>query len=474
MSDTSEYTALAPIVEQATPRASRGQRLISPRRPLPPLPETAWLEVARIQVDPSYQHRPYARAVQDLAREFDIEQSGYILVNVREDGSYWAIDGQTRCAVHEELGHLLIRAELRRGLTPQQEAQVYLLRCKNIQRVPLDWFLAEFTAGKPDAIFLYKLLSERQIAVESFATEPQYEHTHAYVTCVHTLKRLMRHDPEGFWLGATLDLIIETWQYQKGSFGGQFIETIYGLLRQHDEEIDRKSFAIKLGQHSLKELNQMAGHLRFATHPQISLRSAMQRKIVELYNERRQGGGSPLELKLLMQQYERRAAFYAQETSKVLSMPSHVTLVMLLRILAEEKMPCAPIEFVAELKPYLRPEKVVNGHIHYCQWMLRKAASRGLVREIKEQGRGRLYVISDFARLVLTYMPAPAEPNPPAATPVVKKKRVYSHHVYHDWLKLQPEIMRLLNEGDTKKEIASKLGIPYVTLVRHCRLCPIE
>jgi hypothetical protein len=178
-----------------------------------------------------------------------------------------------------------------RGLSDDDEARWYLKRCRNIQRVPMDLFLAEYKAGDPLAVLLHKILTERSLTMESFATEYQHRNTHAVITCVVTLKRLLRfQDPEGIPLGATLDLMIDTWGYVRGAFGGQFIETIFGLVQQYGDEIDRKSFITKLGHYAFDELSQMARTLRFATTPQTTLRKAMQRKIVEIYNERRQTG----------------------------------------------------------------------------------------------------------------------------------------------------------------------------------------
>jgi len=155
----------------------------------------------------------------------------------------------------------------------------------------MDLFLAEYKAGDPLAVLLHKILTERSLTMESFATEYQHRNTHAVITCVATLKRLLRlHDPEAIHLGAALDLIIDTWGYVRGVFGGQFIESIFGLVQQYGDDIDRKSFIAKLGQHDFNQLNQMARGLRLNTTPQPTLRTATQRKIIELYNERRQTG----------------------------------------------------------------------------------------------------------------------------------------------------------------------------------------
>lgn len=91
------------------------------------LPEIAWLAVADLLVDYSYQHRPYASAIDQLNKGFQEAYSGFILVNERTDGSRWILDGQTRHAVHQLRDIQWIRAEMLHGLTQAQEAEVYLL-----------------------------------------------------------------------------------------------------------------------------------------------------------------------------------------------------------------------------------------------------------------------------------------------------------------------------------------------------------
>ena len=252
------------------------------------LPEIAWLEVAELKVDHSYQHPPYVGAIEQLHREYKPEWSGFILVNERADGSLWIVDGQTRRAVHERRGLAYIRAEILRGLTPEQEAVVYLVKCKNTQRVPVDAFLAEYAARYPMAVLLHDLLAKRGIAVISYATEHQAAPAKAVISCVKTLKDCLKRDEDGSILEATLDLIVETWSYHHTSFGGNFIRLMHDLILRHGDEIDRKSFVTRLSAHSVPELREMGRALKNATTPALSEGKAMQRKVIELYNVGRQ------------------------------------------------------------------------------------------------------------------------------------------------------------------------------------------
>jgi len=242
-----------------------------------------WLDMSTLLVDRDYQHRPYARAVQELAREFNPRISGLILVNIRADGQAYVLDGQTRLEVHRIRGYRWILAQILEGLSQQEEAAIYLFKCLNVQRQPLDFFLAECTAGKDEALLLQALLKKRGIQAQDYATTV-VDKSANMITCIATLKRLLRKDPKGEILGATLDLIGDTWGYNKTMLSLQPISVMHALLMRFADVMDRKSFIEKLTGFSWVDIRSDARRLREATSPAPTLGFALMRKIVELYN----------------------------------------------------------------------------------------------------------------------------------------------------------------------------------------------
>jgi len=255
-----------------------------------PEPMVMKLVVSELLVDYVYQHKPYRDAILDLGKNFQAHLCGLILVNIRADGRKFIIDGASRVQVHIDKGIRYIWAEVMRGLTVQQEAAVYLIRAKNKQRQPVDWFHASVIAGDPECLIIQSILDERKIGIVSFATErgtPDYKAT---MSCVQTLLRIVRRDPSGHRLSETLDLILDTWGYAKAGLSKGFLESIHGFLAQHANEISRPSFISKVGATEIVDILEMARGLRFNTIPRMSLRSATQRNIVELYNVGRSKG----------------------------------------------------------------------------------------------------------------------------------------------------------------------------------------
>jgi hypothetical protein len=214
-------------------RGADGDTGAAGRQPKPAwLPQIGWLSVRDLQVDYAYQHDSYAWAVEEILVDFRPELSGMILVNIRADGRMFIIDGATRREVRLRRGEHWILAEIMRGLTQQQEAEAYLVKAQNKQRQPIDWFVAEVAAGKPQSKMINDILNARGIHVQSYATRRKMvvPPPKAVVSCVKALKRIAPHDSDGSALLDTLDLVLDTWGYDKSVLAGEFLLCIAGIL----------------------------------------------------------------------------------------------------------------------------------------------------------------------------------------------------------------------------------------------------
>jgi hypothetical protein len=253
------------------------------------LPDIDWLPVADLLVDYGYQHRPYVSAIEALRKEYHETHSGFILVNHRSDNTYWIINGQTRQEVHKQLGLRWIRAEVLHNLTQAQEAEVYLFKCINAKRMPVDFFLAEYMARRPVAVLIHDILDKRGIEIESYATTQRRRgvDTTPVVTCVSYLKRMIGREPTGEALGMTLDLIHDTWEYSGNALTAIFLDALHKIIVAHADELDRNAFIAKLAGHHPEDLREQAMRLRMGTNPRIATGTALQRVMIDLYNSGR-------------------------------------------------------------------------------------------------------------------------------------------------------------------------------------------
>ncbi len=250
------------------------------------IPEIAWLAVTDLQVDHSYQHDSYEWAIEEILVGFRPEFSGLILVNIRTDGRKFILDGATRWQVRLRRGDRWILAEIVRGLTPEQEADVYLIKADNKVRAPIDWFVAEVRAGRPQSKLINDLLNARGIHVKSYATRRGMvvPKPRAVVTCVEALKRMVPPDSDGSSMHATLDLVLATWNYKPRSLGGEFLLCLHDILAKHGGRIVRKRFIAKFQDCEIGWLWDEARKVRDASTPRCTLRKALETKILALYD----------------------------------------------------------------------------------------------------------------------------------------------------------------------------------------------
>jgi hypothetical protein len=248
------------------------------------LPEIQWLPVTELLIDYTYQHRSYEWAVEEILADFRPELSGLILVNIRPDGKIFILDGATRWAVRARRQDRWILAEVMRGMTPQQEAAAYLVKAQNKPRQPIDWFVAEVAAGRPQAKLINEILNQRDIFMQSFATRTGMVQGSAVVSCVRALKRIVPLDSDGSSLRSTLDLILDTWGYERRALAGEFLQCIAGLLAKHEGNLVRNRFIEKFREADIGELWEEARKVRTAAIPRISLRRALHIRLVDLYN----------------------------------------------------------------------------------------------------------------------------------------------------------------------------------------------
>src|SRR5262245_51755177 len=276
MADTRKYTTPKVDVhhvangDTAQPAALTTLPL-HPDAPEEPLPSIGWFHVTELLVDYAYQHNPYRESIDAFKKVFRRELMGLILVNIRKDGTVYIIDGNTRVTVCRELRIRRVCAEIKKGMTQAEEADAYTVKAINTQRQPVDIFKAECIAKKPDAVLIQTILASKHIEVKSFASEHGPRTAKAIISCVATLKRLLRQeqrwieaqkmtgdtDGEKMELGEhlknTIGLIVDTWGYDSGALGGAFIETIHDLLFKYPQIVQR-TFKLKLGARSLRDL----------------------------------------------------------------------------------------------------------------------------------------------------------------------------------------------------------------------------
>src|SRR4029453_9157621 len=107
--------------------------------------------------DPRYQRRLSSRHIARIAKDFDGDLLGVILVSEREDGMRYILDGMHRGEAIRSVGQAtaLVPAMIYRHLTEEREAKIFAdLNQVRLYITPQEAFRAQLMAGEPEALKL--------------------------------------------------------------------------------------------------------------------------------------------------------------------------------------------------------------------------------------------------------------------------------------------------------------------------------
>jgi hypothetical protein len=140
------------------------------RRRVPSASRTGWVPIALMRVSEVAQRDLRPSRVDELAKDFDPEKIGVLVVNKR-DGLYWIIDGQHRKEVLKAVGwgDQQVQCEIYEGLTEAEEAEMFLGRNDNLAVTSLAKFKVAVVAGRPDEVAIDKIVRSEGLRIGSGA-----------------------------------------------------------------------------------------------------------------------------------------------------------------------------------------------------------------------------------------------------------------------------------------------------------------
>jgi hypothetical protein len=241
------------------------------------------VQIAHLKVDRTYQRRYdhgfVQRSLDEHGGTFDIVTSGPILINYRQtrDKFAWIVDGQHRAGMATEAGETEIIAEILRGLSKAEEAELRVGRHSRKADNALERFHARIAAGDPTAANVRKLFLARGTDVAENQAAPT-EHIRAigsaekvYGVAEGRLERVI------YVIEASLG---EVTQRTCSSY------TMLGLnwfIEHHDFEVDMTRFVQRLKNAGLRQIDSRAKVLASAGG---SMWKNYYRAMVEVYNFR--------------------------------------------------------------------------------------------------------------------------------------------------------------------------------------------
>jgi len=135
--------------------------------------EERTLELDILNIDPNYQRHGKGRRklvdahVEKIKREFDPKAVLFIIVNERQDGTFWVIDGAHRVFALIDLGYTHWECLVYRHLTYQEEATIFhKLNNKKSLTARLQ-FEARVIGGEPKAVDIVRICRQHGFDIKS-------------------------------------------------------------------------------------------------------------------------------------------------------------------------------------------------------------------------------------------------------------------------------------------------------------------
>lgn len=132
-----------------------------------------WVRLGDCKVYPPAQGDFREAHCNAIAARFELESLGYPCISFR-DGCYWIIDGQHRIAAALRFGFQpedTIQMEVYEGLTPSEEADLFLERNTIKAKSTWDKFKVAVTAGRPEECAIDRLVRAQGLSVAGHRAE---------------------------------------------------------------------------------------------------------------------------------------------------------------------------------------------------------------------------------------------------------------------------------------------------------------
>lgn len=209
-----------------------------------------WVKATDLRVDPRYQRPLDMKRVRKIARDFDADAFGVLLVSKRADGGLWLIDGQHRQAVLHEIGwgDQTAACLIFSGLTLENEARIFILSNSGSQPNALAKFKAALIEGEGGAVEIDNIV--RRVGLQIGAGGNQRT-----LQAVAALRKA--YDKGGsFMLERTLRCILAAWGSDSQNFQADIIQglTLFQKRYNRDHPIDMDKLATQLQRTTVNDL----------------------------------------------------------------------------------------------------------------------------------------------------------------------------------------------------------------------------
>lgn len=236
--------------------------------------------------DPKVNTRPIDRSwvSRKLRGGYDEDRVGVPTVSVRPDGTIVWLDGQNRGELCRRagVGHKKIHMKAFRGLTLAEEAELFLGLNDNRRVAPIYKFLAEVTAGRPEALEITTISAEMGWSVSDGGA-----------TSIHAVSALSQiyHSSSrpGATLRQTLSIVTTAWGHTQDAVNANILQGLASVLND-SPTINVPSLAKKLANYDGGAASLLGKGRGFRTATGCTVTQGVDQVIRTVYNTGRRSG----------------------------------------------------------------------------------------------------------------------------------------------------------------------------------------
>ncbi|WP_411109557.1 DUF6551 family protein [Streptomyces sp. c-19] len=221
-----------------------------------------------------------------LREGFDVKRLGVPTVSSRADGTFNWIDGQNRGALCRAASRADIKITMKvfHGLSVEEEAELFLGLNDNRRVQPIYKFIAEVTAGRPEALAISRIANDAGWNISDGSTTNSIHAVAALIT-------LFRADSQksGTILRDVLSIVTEAWGHTPEAVSANILLGLGSMLNA-SPSVDQKVLVKKLSSHAggAGGLVGKGRGLREATGCKVS--EGVDQVIRGVYNSGKRGG----------------------------------------------------------------------------------------------------------------------------------------------------------------------------------------
>lgn len=216
------------------------------------------LSLDALRIDRHYQRDVKTTLVNTIGAAFDLALAGFIVVNRRNSGHLYIIDGQQRAAGARKAGETEVLARVFDGLDTKTEAQYYDKLNDTQPQLPHERFKAAYAAGDPQAHQIYSIV--HSFGATIYGVDGKGEEA---LKAIAALRWIFSQGGE-LGLSRTLSIIRRAFdEISRTTTQAAFLKAVFYALDRHDD-IDEGRLARRIQETGILALTQHA--MAVATH----------------------------------------------------------------------------------------------------------------------------------------------------------------------------------------------------------------